>query len=213
MKSITKNVYSFKELIELNKEGKVFNAVVEKVRHALSMMSAETDIFNEIVIDDIWRSVLEDVGFINPDVRWSGFCSQGDGASFTSDCDIERLINWFTRPADQYLVLKLEGQAFEKDYELLRNHVDNINLKVIRNHGHYLHEKTCSVSIEFLNVPPDLDNIVSQFVQDVEKLRLDASRLIYIALRNEYDYFTSDEALIEFDDNNEYHWDLKGNRE
>lgn len=44
--------------------------------------SAGDDDFAEFVINE-WKEHLEKKGFMEPEISWSGFSSQGDGASFT----------------------------------------------------------------------------------------------------------------------------------
>lgn len=54
----------------------------EKARDWYREASAGDNYFSEPVIED-WKARLEKKGFNDPEISWSGFSSQGDGASFT----------------------------------------------------------------------------------------------------------------------------------
>ncbi len=55
-------------------------------------------------IYDEWKEELNDMGFYNVEIAFSGFWSQGDGASFTADSfDLEKWTKWFfsDKPKEQ----------------------------------------------------------------------------------------------------------------
>ena len=225
MKTITKNVYSLKELLDLNKEKEITYHVIQKVKDTINQWYLLHEVMTETVIDTTWIPALEAVGFINAKCEWSGFACQGDGASFTSDCQIDKLVTWFTQPvvpSESYeennllswLAYKLKGQVQNQAYKTIK---DEFTISVTRKAGHfkdrYSHEGTCSVVVNFDNEPSDTDCIVLEFVQDVENLRFQICKAIYRDLNQENDYMTSDEILIEFDETNEFQWDIQGNQE
>jgi len=47
-------------------------------------------------IIDYWIEKLQDIGFEDAQIEYTGFYSQGDGASFTASVNIEKLINTLT---------------------------------------------------------------------------------------------------------------------
>jgi hypothetical protein len=221
MKTITKNVYSLKELLDLNKEGKIAYHAVQKVKDNIAQWFASNEIITEIVIETTWGAALEAVGFKDAKFQWSGFACQGDGASFTSNCEMDKLVTWFTQPvvpSESYeennllswLAHELKGQVQNQDYKTIK---DEFELNVIRMDSRYSHERTCSVMAKFHNEPSETDSVSLQFVQDVESLRLEICQAIYRDLNQEHDYLTSDEILIEFDETNEFQWDIQGNQE
>ena len=71
--TITKNFYLFNELSEEQKQ-----EVLDRHR------GYDVDHFEwfEYTIDD-YKEILEIIGFYDIDINFSGFWSQGDGASFT----------------------------------------------------------------------------------------------------------------------------------
>jgi hypothetical protein len=222
MKTITKNVYSFKELIELADQGKLSKRAVEVVRDILQEWHANSATLTRNVFEETWKPVLEAVGFTKPEVSWTGFYSQGDGASFTSKCDSEKLIAWFTEPVTPnqsydennllpWLAHRL-GQIQNPNFATLKDHLDEFSLKVVRRSHHYSHEKTCFVEADF-NCSEELDETINEFVKEIEELRLSISKFIYRDLDTENESLSSEEALIEFDAANDFQWDEFGNQE
>ena len=60
---------------------------------------------------------------------------------------------------------------------------------------------------------PRLTQLFREFRADVEELRLVLCDLIYKALEAEYEYLTSDEALEELAESNDYTFTAAGKRE
>lgn len=222
MKTITKNVYSFKEMVDLAEQGKISKKAVEVVRCKLQKWHADSATLTQNVFEETWKPVLEAVGFTNPEVSWTGFDSQGDGASFTSKCDLEKLIAWFTEPVTPnrsydennllpWLASRL-GQSQNPNFATLKDHLDEFSLKVVRRSNLYSHEKTCFVETDF-NCSEELDAVVNDFAKEVEELRLSISKFIYRDLYTENESLSSEEALIDFDGANEFQWDEFGHQE
>jgi len=103
-----------------------------------------------------WKARLERAGFPDVEIAFSGFCSQGDGASFT--CGSRP---WPMSKEDREAIEK--AITFDKAVDRLRGElreeyltVDRINdecqFRIIRDRGfHYVHE--CSTSIEWNDWP------------------------------------------------------------
>jgi hypothetical protein len=182
----------------------------------------------EFSIDD-WTTALEQVGFTDAKINFSGFWSQGDGASFTSGLDIEKLLTFLTvaiEPADcimdgepggwlPYVVKKIGGQRINRRYEWLMIGLDCFSGCVRRDSSRYSHENTCSVDLEFdyPRIAEELNAIVDSFQEDIEDLRKDLCHAIYAALEEEYEYRVGDEQLMEDSDANEYTFDESGDRD
>jgi hypothetical protein len=116
------DVYTFEELPE-----HIQNKLIEDEREYLS--SDWDQFFYQDILDD-WVTRLEDQGFNNPKINYTGFWSQGDGASFTTDnIDLIKLCD--------HLELWPEGK--EKTYRsLLENLSYTAYLK--RTNHHYYHK-------------------------------------------------------------------------
>lgn len=150
-----------------------------------------------------WGFVYEDYqeklatfGFLNADISFSGFGSQGDGASFTSEnIDIEKFISKFPKESVQYFK------------PLIKKYKDILICKVKRTDSRYVHENTCSADISFpdLEHTPEDETIANDLESLINVKRKELSIEIYKALQSEYEYLTSDDALIEFwNENSDY---------
>ena len=130
------------------------------------------------------HETLELLGFSNVKSNFSGFGSQGDGASFTALWDAENIVNnpekWQSLEFYEYFkptiekLLKLGGKA-----QIERNYYNN-----------YVHKFTCFVQVE------DYEN--GELEHILEKLRLDCCQKYYRNLQDEYDYLTSDAAIKDY---------------
>lgn len=78
-------------------EGVTFAQLSSRAKdHARSEYNGVLDNhWSEIILDE-WKAELEDMGFGRVDINFTGFYSQGDGASFTAErFDFEAYWNWF----------------------------------------------------------------------------------------------------------------------
>ena len=73
METRTYNVYKFEEL---SKEAQ------EKAIENYRDINVDFQGYDETTLEDL-KEELEKLGFSSPDICYSGFCSQSDGASFT----------------------------------------------------------------------------------------------------------------------------------
>lgn len=143
---------------------------------------------------------------INPkDIQFSGFCSQGDGASFTGGV-VPCLSDWITRHSDPALY----------PFTTLMMAHDEVSwyFKLERTGTHYHHEYTVR---GYLVIEDDLDLIydrehpmiephwetwIAQFHDEQDRLEEALTdhcralmRDLYKQLNDEYDYLTSDDYI------------------
>lgn len=141
-----------------------------------------------------------------PNIYWSGFCSQGDGACF------EGLYDYAPgAPA------KIREHAPE-DRELHRiadelTRLQTVNLfglqaSVKQESSHYDHENTVSIDVLDLR---DEDRTVAE-ADEVDELMRDLMRWFYARLDEHNDYINSDEYIDESIEANEYLFDEDGGR-
>ena len=133
------------------------------------------------------RGELEKLGFIGPEISFSGFCNQGDGASFS--CNSFDLQKWLTASG-----------ADKKYHKLAKIDVNYLNGYIRKNSyaNHYCHEKTgCFEFNTEKGVSIRLGKLIDELEAEIEAHRLELSRSIYTALNDEYDYLTSDESVFE----------------
>jgi hypothetical protein len=156
-KTITKTVYSFQELLDLAKEGKVQQKALERARSWLQEAATDFDWYSCVV--DFWKEVLNQIGFEDAKISFSGFSSQGDGASFTATVDLDKLVGFLADTIEgkdtvevierkeqflPYLVRLLGGKPTNSKYRRLlwvRDQVQDIAIE--RTSHHYSHERTC----------------------------------------------------------------------
>lgn len=147
---------------------------------------------------EYWKEKLEELGYNDANISFSGFWSQGDGASFTAKLDSEIIKNRFLK---------------DDEKELLKNCI--IYGEIYRTSNHYSHKYTvdCRISdIDYSNEIYDMEDddedkyreIVDRIdgiLRDIEDFILvDARNLmteIYDELEKEYEYLTSDEQIGE----------------
>jgi hypothetical protein len=222
-KFIQKEVFSFKELIELNAKG------TEKVRYKLIQWNTENHILTENAFEYVWKEALNQIGFINPKLEFSGFGSQGDGASFTCEWfECKKLIEFFTTDIQPSKTIALSKRnEHEEDFfpwivEQIGSQFDpefsgidfEINGKVKRNNSRYVHENSCEVELEYIDELTESQlQLFHQFETSVNELRIQLCKAIYHSLEEENDALSTDESLIDLDEANEYQWDINGNQE
>ena len=158
---------------------------------------------------DYWKEKLDLIGFENAKIAFSGFSSQGDGASFTADVNIEKLLSSIIYRATKYKNARI--------FELvsLLHDKNAINIHLAKNHWgtHYSHERTISLNVD-IDYPYESGSfwpkIVEQFENALDDFRIDLCHAIYKSLESEYDYLTSDESIIEMIEANDYEFTING---
>lgn len=190
MKTKTIELYEYEELPEDIKE-----KVLQENRH----INVEDSWWYEPVEDE-WKERLEAEGFRGVKIAFSGFFSQGDGASFTAEsvelptfCKANKALTRFKA-------------LFKLEY---------LSACVKRTSAHYVHENTVrgDVETEWLietdkcyTLRGELESTLTQRVREL-------SKQIYRDLESEYYYMTSDEAVIDTLESNEYTFRINGKME
>ena len=132
------------------------------------------------------------------DISFSGFCSQGDGASFTGNVDVEK-----------FLLYHKAGNEFRGILNAMRNFGGGV--AIVRNSYGYSHEKTCGLggddiydAIEYYTQEDKdgerrkkLMNDREKVLSWIEDVRLQLCKELYKMLEKEYEYLTSDKAVLE----------------
>jgi hypothetical protein len=173
-------------------------------------------------------------GFDIEDIRFSGFCSQGDGASWTGRVDLKQFLEYHLKEDNPEYARYFVLQAIIDEGRNWVEHYTNIN-----RHGyHYVHDNMMRLeSIDW----GGLDNLE---VGDEERLQADGplqradiyqlreginigelmdtfetwvleeaqayARQIYDDLESEHDHLTSEESLIESAEANGWMFDEDG---
>lgn len=230
-KQITKTVYSFQELLDGNKAGTIKTAAVDRAREWLREGTTHFDWWNFTY--ERWTKALEQIGFMKPDISFSGFWSQGDGASFACKGGVDKygLIEFLTTAIEPSESVQGEPEDFRPRIVHDINGKPNVNpqwidllsfdldISVTRTSHSYAHSRTCRFLADWdgrqLNgITPEentrLELLLASFQDAGEQLRLDLCAAIYKDLEEEYEYRTGDPQLAEDSNSNEYTFDSNG---
>lgn len=190
MKTISVNLYEFDELAP-----DVQKKVLEKERS----INVDHD-WSEFLQEEFTRK-LEESGYRAPQISFSGFWSQGDGASFTcKSIDLEKFITQGKWESLQVLL------------PLVKDDLITASIEGNSYHNHYSHSKTIygnvdlDSSIEDLKIQ-DLCNTLERYIdQDAKSLSED----FYKELESAYDDLVSDAQVIDTIKANEYTFEADG---
>lgn len=190
--------------------------------------------------DDVYDNARKDgwqYGFEVDDIRFSGFASQGDGASWTGRVRVVPYLDHKLKDPDA-LPPPLFGQ-----YTLLREMAENdyviSTIDVTRGGGMYVHENTMLCDSHFTDygdVDPeyygdnetlttgvlkgarmrdllsayDFGTVLNSLIDDVQEAARSYARKIYGDLEREYDWLTSEENFRELAEINNWRFDASG---
>jgi hypothetical protein len=144
-----------------------------------------------------------------PDIRFSGFWSQGDGASFvghfSSKGGCEKAIRGYA-PLDE----KLLAIATSLDALHLRLGIRLSATLTCNGYQRYSHENTVDIDVTLTDPHGDEQSVSGDVENEVAHLLRSFMRWIYGQLENEYDYLTSNDYLAEYADANGYWFDDRG---
>lgn len=161
---------------------------------------------------EYYQDVLKHIGFTNVEISFSGFYSQGDGASFTADYDsslinLDELKNHNT---EIYSLMARNDSVFGASGLTSDNRI-TANVKRISHH--YSHHNTVAIDdIEINGIDEwgENDSKIYKAFEAIENylssLKDDICYIIYNNLEREYDYQTSDEYVAELLTINDYYF-------
>jgi hypothetical protein len=200
MKTLKVKVYEYKEL----------NDDAKKKAREWYLEGGLNYPWHEFQVEDA-KEFLESKGFIDPEIMFSGFCSQGDGACFSfKGIDIQKLKNDPKKERPELEVI------FRKHFTKgLLEQVCPIaeNLSIAGSHsGHYCHEFSVSVSCEFYGEGKGGDNAADVFSVAVRDFQRELSSHLYKSLEKEWDYLNSVVAVEESIESNGYTFTKDGKR-
>lgn len=183
-----------------------------------------------------WEGVYEmakedgrELGFYIDKIYFSGFSSQGDGASWIGQVDVRQ---WLEEHEKDSIGLTAWCQ-------LIQEGIITMHCKVVANNSHYCHESTMQFSdvwdetgmeddyemvlssifkgmtianlFDIIATDPDCRyKNVDDVTQAITESGKDFARHIYQRLREEYDYLCSDEMMLDHFNANDYHFTEEG---
>lgn len=165
--------------------------IVEKYREYAT--NYDYDFYANEICEE-WRNRLNDIGFENVDIMYSGFWSQGDGACFTTKyVDLEKFTSYLimcSRKYDKRLhIWSLWASAKDCPF----------NAEISKYSGNYSHDKMIYsyIGTDIVDVPDPTDSMI-KFMEDLmQETARGLSRKIYKELEERYEYMTTDEYIIE----------------
>jgi len=183
--------------------------------------------------DSVYEMAIEDgkeKGFYIDKIYFSGFSSQGDGASWIGQVDVRQ---WLEENLPDSIGLSAWCQLIQEDV------VDKF-CKVVANNSHYCHESTMQFNdvedhtdeftddwlmelpsiFKGMEVQHLFDIIVSDdncpikstegITQAIAESGRQYAKDIYHRLREEYEYLCSEEMMLDHFDCNDYHFTNEG---
>lgn len=192
MRVIETKVFTFEEL---NSEAR--KKAIESLQH----VNVKHDFWHDNAIDDA-KQIGALMGIDIDEVHFSGFWSQGDGACFTGTYAYKKgsvkAVKEYAPRCEEVHSIAERLSSIQKDnfYKLEAT---------IKHSGHYYHEYCTDIDVrKDDNYPSD-----AVIIEVADCLR-DYMRWIYRQLEQEYDYQTSDEAIIDTIEANEYEFTEEG---
>ena len=167
------------------------NELSENARQkAIEKERTHCDVDLQFTVEYI-EEILTCLGFQSPKISYSGFCSQGDGLSFTSD-------NWQYKKGMLDRVGKITQELCFLDVSkqlqvMAKNTGYKLQFSVKRTSHYYSHENT--VQIE--NNPYSDFSLSDNQDEILTNLKNSLCRAFYRMLEKDYDYQLSDEYIIE----------------
>lgn len=171
MRTIRTKVYKFDELSEQAKQ-----VAIEEHRD----INVDWDWYEPMF--EGFKEQLEEVGFYDVDIFFSGFYSQGDGASF--DGKINPLK--FAETENEKRVAKLIDNGL----------LEGFTIEKTSYASHYSHEKTRYVDV-WRDDRKNIDSVLVSLCEKIEAKRLELSKQIYNDLYKAYEELQSDEFISE----------------
>jgi hypothetical protein len=178
METRSYNVYKFNEL-----PAEAKTKAIEKHQY----IQVEDYDWHQWIIED-WTGKLNAMGYEDAEIEYNGFYSQGDGACFSANIDLEK---WLT-------VEKLKTKYTKE----LKDYLSGELTLSIKHQGYYSHEMTMFIDSYGL----DNEELESLILEDARK----QARLIYAELMEGYENLTSDESVAEMLEVNEYDLTIDG---
>lgn len=170
MKTI--NAYTLNELSE---------AVQDKVIRKFRDINVDHDWYDCAIYE--WTEKLSTLGFLDAEISFSGFSSQGDGCAFKATLDLDKFLHGKFVP--------LQREDLECRFEPYL--------------GWTSHRRWTFTQENYLS-NSEMDELSGEFVDYINEYKDDLAHEIYRALEREYDYLQSDESVRETIEANDYHF-------
>ena len=181
MRTETIEIFNFHEL-----DKNVQEKVIEKNRD----INVDDSYWHECVIED-FEQILGFIGYYDIESSFSGFWSQGDGASFTAKYSYEKRA--LKKVMDYYPSDKELHKIVSNLQDLQKKNFYSLNGKIGKSGSNYCHSYTMVCDyLERADGKEPTDEAELEFRTQSRYL----AEWLYEALETEYDFLISDEAVI-----------------
>ena len=181
MKIVEVKIYSFNEL-SMEAQQKVIKNLYD--------INVYDDTWHECILEE-FTAQLNEKGFLDAEIFFSGFWSQGDGLCFDAKIDVEK----FTNKRLSYVI----------------ENYSNIYISKTNNSNLYSHEKTRYIDYEPTG-RKNIDTAIEKLANEIESERLSICKDFYRQLEKAYEDLCSEESIIETIEANNYEFTEAGNR-
>lgn len=198
--------YTFDELPE-----KVREKVIEK----LSDINVDYEWYDYIY--EQWVEKLAELGYPDAKIQFSGFYSQGDGASFVSGIDSNILVNRFITNTELKELIKdctFYGKVYRTNYQYV--HWNSVSAEITDvDYSEEIYNLQDSDdendNLKYNGIANAINVLMDQLGKYVTEDVHDLSKQIYNELEKEYDWLTDKEQIIDSIQANSYEFDEYGN--
>lgn len=191
---IEKNYFNHLDLLS-PENSELKQKVLEKYSH----INVEHDWHESVYINFKTMTALQH-GFLAYRIYFRGFGSQGDGAMF------EGCVNDFTKFVSDTRIKRL-----------IQNGTIGFDMQ-FKHRGNYYHEKSYNANMvesDYTtideNLHPNIYNYLEKLESEIKEQYETICKQLYRMLEQEYDYLTSDEAIMQTIESNGYEFDSDGN--
>lgn len=181
MKEVVVQLFSFDELGE--------EAKARAIEDSRDILTSD-GWWSESTLAHWKEELLPEAGYEEAKISFSGFGSQGDGASFTAEVN---LTTWFQKEDRAQEYAALIGDP-------------NINAHIFRANHYYVHEHTVDVEVIDEREESEEEELINQLRAEILADARKLAREIYQELEEECEYNESDEAIADVLRANDYYF-------
>ena len=166
------------------------------------------DIYLDYVIEN-FTDILKMIGFSDIKVYYSGFYSQGDGASFEGDLDVDEITIKNIKEALEYIGEDIELKKLLTDLYKTTCDIQGLKLRITKN-GNYQHEMTMDIDVMEYDKNEYKNKEIYHKAGEILTICRYLAKWLYDKLEKSYEYQDSDEYIFQLLVNNEYELNEKG---
>jgi hypothetical protein len=180
------------------------------------MQESNGELFDGDFVIEEWKLLLGRLGFVDTDIRWSGFCSQGDGACFTGHWNalwldmLDSAADYTS--AERAKEITAYPEKIRGLFKLLDTVADDeeqdspiVTKCTLGHRGNYSHENSIDYTFDTGGAYP-----TQEAEEEFKEWCRDLMDMIYKDLEAEYEWVTGEEYAVEAIDINDYNFNEEG---